>query len=192
MTYKKDSTPSCLFKWISTNSTWGKPTGNSPILNLHAKAPTEADLQSKLKGMKHVAESQRMDWWWWNGDTKKRWIGLELVTLKDILGAWCLKHQPFIIPSPPRNLFEFLLFPQGGENITPTPLWSEPSVFFFKATWNPFWKCTSSDEKHFWKYPIMEAGHTGVELVPCKSYTWTDFNGAQHLWRQPVSWRSWR
>ena len=55
----------------------GKNTGISPMLNLHAEAPTEADLQSKLKGMKHVAETQWMDWRWWNGDTKKRWIGLE-------------------------------------------------------------------------------------------------------------------
>ena len=44
----------------------------------------------------------------------------------------------FIIPSPPQNLCEFLLFPGGGENITPRPLWSEPSDFYLRQDDPPF------------------------------------------------------
>ena len=112
-------------------------------------------------------ETQRNDESDWN-----------LVTFIDIPGAWCLNHQPFIIPSPPRNLFELFLFPaRWWKHYTNTALIGNP-FFLFKVKWNSFWKCTSSDQT---MKALLEKSNHGSWTYQRGCWfhcgTWTDFNG---------------
>ena len=111
-----------------------------------------------------------------------------LVILIDIPSAWCLKHQLLSSLHHPRICVNFYFFPEVVKTLHQDRSDLNPVIFI----WG---KMTPLFEMHIfrWKAFLEISNHASWTYRRGAGTLWDLYlDRPQHLWRQPVSWRSWR